>query len=218
MAVGVRSVIVLVVVLWYWGWKGDLPALEAGIPLSVRATRLALVDVAGVALRGQLLVHSTCHAVSLAARAGTDVQRDATEGTAVDAPSRSGAVLGWEQVAKVGLGEDAALSKVASILGLIPPRPGAVEAALGAQDLLEGPHEVSVPDGELGVAVHVGRVVLVDAHEILVAVRGGGKVARRGLVHQTSDSGYEGPSVSVGVVAPFEPHAGVGFAGCRAGG
>lgn len=49
------------------------------------------------------------------------------------------------QRAKVFRGEDAALVELARVEGLIPPRQGSVEAALGAQQGLEGRDEGAVP-------------------------------------------------------------------------
>lgn len=61
----------------------------------------------------------------------------------VDASSST--VGGAGQAAKVLRSEDGGLGESASPLLLIPPGESAVEAALVAEDLLEGPDVVSVP-------------------------------------------------------------------------
>lgn len=167
-----------------------LPSLQTASKLGKGATRLAQVNVALVTLRRQLLVDSAGHAVVLVTTSGSDVQSDSSKGTAVDTPSLTIA-LRWKQVSEVWLREHVALGEVSSILRLVPPWEGSVEAALGTQDLLECPDEVSVPDEELGVAVDVGCPHLMETDEILVSVGSWIEVSRGGLVHQTSDGSHQ---------------------------
>ena len=137
--------------------------------------------------------------------------REPSKGTAGDADGV--AIDGPGQVAEVvGAGEHVGRGEVSSVQRLIPPNHGAVEATLVPQDLLEGPEVVAVPDEELGVAVDIGHVHLVQAGKILIAVRRGREVTRRRLVHQALDGGDEGQPVGGRVLSPFKADVGVGRA------
>ena len=194
----------------------NLPFLGAALHVGVRGTRIARVDEAGVALRGQGLVDGAGEAVRRVRISRANVAGEPREGAALDAVGVA-VRIGPGQVAEVGgVGEHVRLCEVAGIQRLVPPWEGPVEAAFVTQDLLEGPQKVAVPDEELGVAVHVGRVQLVHACEILVAAGGGWEVARRRLVHQALDGGDEGQPVRRREISPFEPHVGVGTA-CSCG-
>ena len=88
------------------------------------------------------------------------------------------------EVAEVGrVGEHVRLGEFAGVQRLVPPRKGPVEAALVAQDLLKCPEIVAVPNKEFGVAVHVGHVHLVEAHQIFIAARCRWEIPRWRFVH-----------------------------------
>lgn len=124
------------------------------------------------------------------------------------------------QVTKVLVREDGGLGEPSGPFLLVPPGEGAVEAALVAQDLLERPHVVPVPQQELvrllrgALAVDVGRVRLVQAHKVLVPVLRRRELPGRGLVHQALDGVHESLFVRGRVVVPFEPHVRVGTVAC----
>jgi hypothetical protein len=201
--------------------KINLPSFGATLHIGIRAPRIARVDKARVALRGQGLVDGTCEAVRPVTRARANIARQPSKGAAVDTPGV--AIFGREQVAEVVvIGEHVRLGELASVQRLVPPRKGPVEAALGAQDLLKCPHVVAVPNQELGIAVDVGHRELVEAHQILVAARRGRELARRRLLQQALNSIHKGQPVRGRVLAPFEAHARLGTAcrrrGCLRGG
>lgn len=125
-------------------------------------------------------------------------------------------VLRARQASEVSTAKDIGVRESAGIECLIPPREGAIEAALGSQDLLEGPDIVAMPYQKFGVAVDVGHVELVKADEVLVAARCRREIARRRLLHQALDSTHEGLAVRSRELAPFEAHVGAGTT-CRCG-
>ena len=145
---------------------------------------------------------------------GADVASEPSKGTAGDANRLAVRGLAGQVAEVVGAGEQLRLPEAASIQGLVPPREGAAEAALVAQGHLEHPNVVAVPYQELGVLVDVGHVDLVEAHEILISVRGGRELARGRLAHQALDRADEGELARRRVLAPFVPDVRVGRA-CR---
>lgn len=186
--------------------------------VGVRGARVARVDVGLRDLLGQLVVVRSAQAVVGIALAGADVARQAGEGAAADA---DGVAVGvGDHVAKVVFAaEHVEAAEVACVQGLVPPGHGAVEAALFAEDLLEGPEEIAVPDDEVGVAVDVGHVPLMQADEILISVRGwGGEPPDGGFAHQAFDRSYESQPVGGRVVPPFDSGVGVILTGGCGGG
>lgn len=190
---------------------GYLPVFAAALHVGVRGARVASVHEIRIALRGEGGVTGTRQAVRRVARSRANMGREPSKGTTRDTDGV--AVDGPGQVAEVvGAGEHVGRGEVSSVQCLIPPREGAVETTLVPQDLLEGPEVVAVPDEELGVAVDVRHVHLVQAGEILIAVRRGRKVTRRRLAHQALDGGDEGQPVGGRELSPFKADVGVGRA------
>lgn len=109
------------------------------------------------------------------------------------------------QRAKVFGCENAALVELARVEGLVPPRQRPVEAALVAQQGLEGRDEGAVPGQEDLVSVDGVGEDLVGLREVLPPALGGGEVlAGRGLLGQARDGIYKGLAVAVRVVAPLD--------------
>lgn len=121
------------------------------------------------------------------------------------------------QRAKVFRGEYAALVELARVEGLVPPRQGPVEAALVAQQGLEGRDEGAVPGEEDLVAMDGVGEDLMGFREVLPPALGGGEVfAGRGLLGQARDCIHEGLAVAGRVVAPLNA-GGDRCAACRIG-
>ena len=191
----------------------DSPSFGAALHVGIRGSRVASVDEVRVALCRQACGSGTRQAMGGVAHARANVGSEPSKGTRGDT-DRVAIRVGAGQPAKVQVAEEIQRGKVASVLGLIPPRERRGEAALVTQDLLKRPEEVTVPHEELGVAVDVGHVQLVQPCQVLEAVRRRSEVARRWLLDQADDGVHEVRPVGQREVTPFVPHVRVGSA-CR---
>lgn len=204
---------------YIWGGLfGCLPSLETPSELADLINLGAPLDVVRGDLGGDGLVASArqaVHSVVIASR--TDIA-DLIRKLPVGDTELVVVVLDcMGQRAKVFRGEDAALVELARVEGLVPPREGPVEAALVAQQGLEGRDEGAVPGEEDLVAMDGVGEDLVGFREVLPPALGGGEVfAGRRLLGQARDGIHEGLAVAGRIVAPLDA-SGQRDAACRIG-
>lgn len=111
------------------------------------------------------------------------------------------------EVAKVVAGEDVGLREASGVAGLIEPWQRAVEATLGAEEVLKRPHEVTVPEEELCVSVDVGGELLVKRDQVFVlGLRARVPASRRASL-KTTDGAHECGLVAWRVRIPFDADA-----------
>jgi len=154
-----------------------------------------LVDEVLVALGSVVGVAHSVQAMWSVVVAGADVQSQAGESTSGDA-RRLTVVWRRDGAEELARGEHVVLVEVSSVQSLIPPHHRSVETTLLAQDILEGPEVVSVPDQELWVSVDVGHIQLMKSDQILVTVPCWLEVSGRGLVQQTLDGSDESDTIT----------------------
>jgi len=154
-----------------------------------------LVDEVLVALGSVVGITHSVQTMGSVVVAWADVQSQTGESTSGDA-RRLAIVWGRDGAEELAGGEHVVLVEVSSVQSLIPPHHRSVETTLLAQDILEGPEVVSVPDQELGVSVDVWHIQLMKSDEILVTVPGRLEVSGRRLVQQTLDGSDESDTIS----------------------